>query len=313
MKAAVFPVPDCDWAIMFCGGSASNVGNAVSWILLGALSPIAYTPLSNSGFRLSASKLLTENNGEFGFRLSISKSCLLSTRPRRRTLSRRLLSATVIGFSSSPPLAMISDQDEIKTSWLSLSICQSIYLFIYQFIILFFNLHTYLSISLSVNLSIDYILPQTRDRYQSFYFCRECLNISAEWNDWRQTNFVPEIIDKPNSKLISHSRWFLPALFVTLSSLTLLTSFSWASAAPAQSRSFTAEAISGFEFLINVRRNNLADHKIDEKSENKICRGWNLFYYICVNTFGLFLFRYFLQSLDTVAVSIKTRQTIGQL
>jgi len=43
-KAAVLPVPDCDWAIMFCGGSASNVGSAVSWILLGALNPMAYTP-----------------------------------------------------------------------------------------------------------------------------------------------------------------------------------------------------------------------------------------------------------------------------
>ena len=40
-KAAVLPVPDCDWAIMFCGGSASKVGRAVSWILLGALNPIA--------------------------------------------------------------------------------------------------------------------------------------------------------------------------------------------------------------------------------------------------------------------------------
>ena len=29
-KAAVLPVPDWDWAIMFCGGSANKVGKAVS-------------------------------------------------------------------------------------------------------------------------------------------------------------------------------------------------------------------------------------------------------------------------------------------
>ena len=38
-NAAVFPVPDCDCAIMFWGGSASKVGRAVSCILLGALNP----------------------------------------------------------------------------------------------------------------------------------------------------------------------------------------------------------------------------------------------------------------------------------
>ena len=31
-NAAVLPVPDCDWAIMFCGGSANSVGKAVSYI-----------------------------------------------------------------------------------------------------------------------------------------------------------------------------------------------------------------------------------------------------------------------------------------
>ncbi len=39
-NAAVFPVPDCDCAIMLCGGSANRVGSAVSWILLGALKPM---------------------------------------------------------------------------------------------------------------------------------------------------------------------------------------------------------------------------------------------------------------------------------
>lgn len=87
-KAAVFPVPDCDWAIRFCGlkdkywnykhdndtltiltvkkfeqalwlryiynlwnthGSASIMGKAVSWILEGRLKPMPYTPWSSWG------------------------------------------------------------------------------------------------------------------------------------------------------------------------------------------------------------------------------------------------------------------------
>ena len=31
-NAAVLPVPDCDCAIMFCGGSANSVGKAVSCV-----------------------------------------------------------------------------------------------------------------------------------------------------------------------------------------------------------------------------------------------------------------------------------------
>ena len=57
--------------------------------------------LSSCGFRLSASKLLTEQRGDFGFRLSISMSCLLSIRPLCNTFNSKLFSATDIGFSSS--------------------------------------------------------------------------------------------------------------------------------------------------------------------------------------------------------------------
>ncbi|CAL1294678.1 unnamed protein product [Larinioides sclopetarius] len=60
MKAAVLPVPLCDWAIRFCGGSAIRIGSAVSCIFEGLLNPIPYTPFNNSGRKLRSSNDFTE-------------------------------------------------------------------------------------------------------------------------------------------------------------------------------------------------------------------------------------------------------------
>ena len=44
-KAAVLPVPDCDWAIMLEGGLMSSKGRAFSWILEGLRKFMARMPL----------------------------------------------------------------------------------------------------------------------------------------------------------------------------------------------------------------------------------------------------------------------------
>ena len=93
-------VPDCDCAIMFCGGSARRVGSAVSWILLGALKPMAYTPFRRFGWRFNSSKDFTEYNGQFGSFLWISRSFLFSTKLFRITFCNKDLSAAVIFESS---------------------------------------------------------------------------------------------------------------------------------------------------------------------------------------------------------------------
>lgn len=47
-KAAVLPVPDCDWAIMLVGGFMSSSGRAFSWIFDGLRKFMCFTPLSKS-------------------------------------------------------------------------------------------------------------------------------------------------------------------------------------------------------------------------------------------------------------------------
>ena len=48
-NAAVFPVPLCDCAMKFLGGSAKSRGRARSWIFEGRLNPMAYRPLRSAG------------------------------------------------------------------------------------------------------------------------------------------------------------------------------------------------------------------------------------------------------------------------
>lgn len=120
-NAAVLPVPDCDCAIKFCGGSANNVGKAVSWIFDGALKPISYTPFSKFGFlktpnytttqfpfqithNRKASKLFTEYKGDEGSLRWISISFLFSTKPFRIAFCNRLASA---GLNCSATLSSV--------------------------------------------------------------------------------------------------------------------------------------------------------------------------------------------------------------
>ena len=137
-NAAVLPVPLCDCAMKFCGGSAKSRGRARSWIFEGRLNPMAYRPLRSAGrlgerkrrrrrngvctctnalegyatlcevlltythhrtYRGNSSKDLTEYSGEFGSCRCTSTSWTFSTSLVRRTLVRREASAACVSLS----------------------------------------------------------------------------------------------------------------------------------------------------------------------------------------------------------------------